>query len=57
VNVGAAHLGSRSSKKSATRLEIGSIEFANLDRTPRTGHDSGKDAVAHAVRYPLKSRP
>lgn len=57
VNIGATHLGSRSSEKGAARLEIGSIEFADLDRTPRTGHDGGKDAVTHGVRYPLKSRP
>ena len=55
VNVGATHLGSRRSEKRAARLEIGSIEFAYLDRTPRTGHDGGKDAVTHGVRYPLRA--
>jgi hypothetical protein len=55
VHVGAAHLGSDRPQQRAPRWQFGSIEFADLDGTPRTGHDCGEDAVTHGVRYPVRA--
>lgn len=53
VHVGATHFRTYGTEQRGAVWHVGAVELAYLNRPPRTGHDSGKDAVTHGVRYPL----